>query len=85
MLYSMVCIRDSAVSAYMPPFFVAHVGQAIRGFADQVNKNEPENQLYAHSDDFELYELGSFDDSSATVSQLESPRLLSRGKDVRQV
>lgn len=79
-----VAMRDSAVNAYGTPNCVPHVGAAVRGFGDEVNRRDPEgrNQLNAHPDDFELYELGSYDDQTARFELLEEPRLVARGKDL---
>lgn len=80
-----VCaVRDSAVNAFIRPFFVPAVGAAMRGFADEVNRADSE--MCKHPDDYELYELGSFDDETGRFLNWEDgPRLISRGKDVRVV
>ena len=78
-----VCaIFDTAVQAYGQPIFVVAPGQAIRSFVDEVNKIAPDNQLNTHPEDFELYELCTFDDNTGLFSQT-APRLLTRGQDVK--
>lgn len=74
-------VKDRASDAFGVPMFMAHVGLAIRSFTDEVNREDSANQLYQHSDDFDLYELGMFDTDSGEFDCFV-PRLLTRGKDV---
>ena len=75
------CVKDRATDAFGSPMFLAAVGQAVRTFSDEINRASDDNQLYKHPDDFDLFELGTFetDDGSFDVFV---PRLLTRGKDV---
>jgi len=57
-------VKDRAADAYGRPMFVPSVGVAIRSFSDEVNRKDQENQLFNHPDDFDLYELGEFDDNT---------------------
>jgi hypothetical protein len=82
MLMTVVSILDTAAGAYGRPAFVASQGVAVRQFQDEVNRADEQNQLYKHFDDFQLYELGSFDDNTGTFSLHESPKLICRAKDV---
>jgi len=63
--------------------FVPSVGVAIRSFSDEVNRKDPENQLFNHPDDFDLYELGEFDDNTGLFALHDAPKLLSLGKQVK--
>lgn len=82
MKFHLVCLRDSAVNAFNTPYCVPHLGMAIRGFTDEVNrKGDTQNMLSSHPEDFELYQVGQFDDTDASFT-VESPRLIVRGKDV---
>lgn len=79
-----VCsVRDSAVNAFMQPFFVHAVGMAVRSFGDEVRKDG--TGLNAHPEDYALYELGVFDDSNGSVTMLPEPRQLARGVDYVEV
>jgi hypothetical protein len=83
-MIQIVCaVKDRAADAYGRPFFVATVGVAIRSFMDEVNRDAPDNQLFAHPDDFDLFELGTFDDSNGLIVMLPEPKLLMLGKQVR--
>jgi hypothetical protein len=76
-------VKDRAADAYGRPMFVPSAGVAIRSFSDEINRNNADNQLYNHPDDFDLYELGEFDDNSGLFSLHEQPKLLSLGKQVK--
>jgi hypothetical protein len=76
-------VKDRAADAYGRPMFVPSAGVAIRSFSDEINRNHAENQLYNHPDDFDLYELGEFDDNTGLFSLHEQPKLLSLGKQVK--
>lgn len=77
----MCAVHDSAVDAFNPPIFVAAVGAATRSFIDEVNR--PDSAFYMHPDDFQLYELGTFDQITGTFQATE-PVLVCRGKDVKR-
>lgn len=76
-----VCVRDRASNLFGQPFLVVARGQAIRTFTDEVNKAEPGNPLYAHPEDYDLYELGGFEDSTA-IYDTGVPEMICVGKDV---
>jgi hypothetical protein len=76
-------VKDRAADAYGRPMFVPSVGVAIRSFSDEVNRQDPDNQLNNHPDDFDLYELGEFDDNTGLFDLHEQPKLLSLGKQVK--
>lgn len=59
-------IYDVKAEIYSPPFFVNTVGLAIRMFTDLVNDGE--SRIAKYPADFTLFEIGSFDDSSGTVT-----------------
>ena len=76
-------VYDRAADAYARPMFVPSTGVAIRSFSDEINRSDVENQLFNHSDDFDLYEFGEFDDNSGKFTLHENPKLLSLGKQVK--
>jgi len=76
-------VKDRAADAYARPMFVPSVGVAIRSFSDEINRQADDNQLYHHSDDFDLYEFGEFDDNTGQFTLHELPKLLSLGKQVK--
>lgn len=64
MIYKVICTRDIKANVYSQPMFVAHIGQAIRSFGDACQKKDtdPNNILGNHPEDFELVQIGEFDD-----------------------
>jgi len=64
MNYAIVSIYDAALAAYGRPFFTATTGAAVRSFTDEVNRQAEDNQIFNHPEDYTLYNLGTFDDST---------------------
>jgi hypothetical protein len=85
MKYVICTVKDRAADAYGRPMFLAAIGQAIRSFTDEINKDYEDNQMFNHPDDFDLYDLGVFDDSNGYFTLNEEPKLLVRGKDVKLI
>lgn len=79
-----VAVKDRAMDAFSRPFFTPTVQAAVRSFSDEVNRAAPDNPMYAHPDDFDLYTLTSFDESSGLFAPESLPQLVVRGKDVKQ-
>lgn len=76
-----VCVvRDAAADVYGRPFFAVATGEAIRSFTDEVNRNAADNIMAKHPQDFELFELGHYNDEDATLD-VGVPRSLIRGSD----
>lgn len=71
MKYQMFAIFDKAVDAYAPPFYVRSKGEALRGFADQVNRPGENNGLFNHPEHFFIFHIGEYDDEECSVSMLE--------------
>lgn len=83
MILKVVAIYDNASQAYGRPVFVPALGQAVRSFNDEVNSKEA-TDLARHPEDFELYHLADFDDSTGRFVGVEVTRL-ARGQDVKEV
>jgi hypothetical protein len=79
----MCSMKDRAADAYARPMFVPSVGVAIRSFSDEINRDDKENQLFNHPDDFDLYELGVFDDSNGRFELYDEPKQIAIGKQVK--
>lgn len=77
-----VAVRDSAVDAFMRPFFVPTVGVAIRSFRDEVTRAESE--MFKHPSDYELFEIGEFDEDIGRFENLSAPRSLLRAVDCKE-
>jgi hypothetical protein len=55
----------------------------LRSFRDEVNRKDSSEDMARHPDDFELYAIGTFDDSNGIVTTIE-PRLVARAKDLKE-
>lgn len=84
-----VCsMKDLGAQTFGRPIFVPHANVAVRNFMDEVNRpgtSDQINNLYSHPDDFELYELGHFDDATGELVSHDVPVLLSQAKHIRQL
>lgn len=80
MKYAVCAVKDRAVDAYNRPLYVPTVGVAIRSFNDECNKKDSE--LHTHPEDYDLYELGQWDDQTAVYVALEQPRVIARAQDI---
>ena len=79
-----VCsIKDRAADAFGRPFYVPAVGVAIRSFQDEVNRAADDSQIFQHPDDFDLFDLGVFDDASGLFQLHDTPVLLMLGKQAK--
>lgn len=87
MNFTMVSIFDLGARVYSRPFFVQHSAQAVRSFSDEVNRPpapQAQNDLFSHPDDFELHELGTWDDGTGKFELHEPPKLLVSAKSLKQ-
>lgn len=76
----MFSVYDKKAECFSPPFFMRATGLALRGFIDMLNSGD-KTQYSAHPEDFDLYELGEWNDETGKVDQYEIPRLLGNGLD----
>jgi hypothetical protein len=68
-------IYDKKAEAYLKPFMLKTKGEALRSFMDAVN--DEKTMFFKHADDYALYELGSYDDTTGTYLQETEDRMLS--------
>lgn len=79
MKLEIVAIRDRAVNAYGQPIFVPAIGAAMRSFMDEINNDQ--SSIYKHPEDYDLYHLGTYDDSNGNITCLDQPRMVAVGKE----
>lgn len=70
MKLSVFSVYDSAVGAFLQPFFSPSVGAALRSLTDAVNDGK--HQFAMHTSDYTLFCVGSWDDASG-VFECGSP------------
>lgn len=81
--YVVVC-HDAGAEAYARPFFVQAKGLAIRHFVDEVNRQAPDNPMFVHFSSFNLFCLGTWDDSDAGFELFPTPELLMSGVNAKR-
>jgi len=79
MILKAFAIYDEKAKSYLPPFFLPEEGVAIRTFSDCVNAND--HQFAAHPQDYTLFRLGTFDDSTARIDSI-APQSVHNGLEL---
>lgn len=79
MIMKVFGVYDLKALAYLQPFFSQSTGAAIRAFEDVVNDgNSP---IAKHPGDYQLFELGTFDDTKGLLSGTVPAVLLCGGAE----
>lgn len=69
MITRVFALFDSKAECYGTPFFMSNRNMAVRAFSDLAADR---NTLVAkHSEDFTLFEVGSFDDATGVLAKQE--------------
>lgn len=63
-------VYDSKAEAYLQPFFMRSMGEALRGFQEVCN--DPQSNLCKYPGDFTLFEIGSYDEESGRLESLKA-------------
>lgn len=69
MQQSIFSIYDNKAKAFGTPFVMQNEEMAKRAFKSVVNT--PDNDYHNHPDDFILYHIGTFEDGTASISQID--------------
>lgn len=73
----MFVARDDKAEAFGEPFFAPATGIAIRSFTDEANgRGSQRSAVAAHPEDFSLFELGTYEASTGTLSVYEHKKPL---------
>lgn len=83
MIFFVSVMYDSAAGVYSRPMFDVSRGVAVRNFSDEIKRSAADNQLFAHPEDFHLYELGTYDDAVAMLVTTGPPALICRAVDFK--
>ena len=70
-------VYDSKAEIYEKPFHMQTVGQALRGFTDVIN--DKETPLGQHPEDYTLFHIGDYDNTTANFNIYESKKSLGNG------
>lgn len=84
MNFCICAVRDAAADVYGRPFFVPTKAVALRHFADEVNRIADDNAWNRHPEHFELFELGLFDDATASFVMLSKPKQVATALEVKR-
>lgn len=83
MIQIILSVKDTAAQAFGRPMFLPSSAVGVRSFRDEINRSDANNEMFKHPEDFELYELGTYDDSTGII-QCSEPRLVARAKDLKE-
>lgn len=78
MKLKMFAIHDSVAQQYAPPFVMPNQGTAVRAFVGLCT--DQDSRISANPSDFDLYELGTFDDETCIVELEPLPVLVQAGR-----
>lgn len=66
----LICsILDQTAQAFFQPMYFNNKGTAIRSFSDAVNSGSGE--ISRHPDQYTLYQIGEFDDSTGLITVVD--------------
>ncbi len=65
MILQIFSVYDEKAKAYLAPFFMPQVGQAVRIFANMAN--DQDHAFGNNPEDYTLYQLGELDDSTGAI------------------
>lgn len=80
MKFIICAIKDNAINAFQQIWNVRAEGEAMRAFADAINKEG--TPMNAHAEDYDLYTLATYDDSTGIIEP-HTPQQLTRGVSVK--
>lgn len=72
-------LYDSKALCFLQPFPANSVGAAVRGFDDLVNGEK--GPVSMHPGDYQLYEIGTFNDQDGLLKPLTPAKLHGNGLD----
>lgn len=72
MILNIYSVRDSAVEAFMQPFFAPTHASAIRSLQEAVNDSQ--HAFHKQAKYYALYHLGGFDDASGILHPPEAQK-----------
>lgn len=70
MMTKVFAIYDCKVEAFMAPFMMQAVGQAIRAVQDAAS--DPKTQFHKHPADFTLFHIANFNEATGEYENLQA-------------
>lgn len=75
-------IRDSKGELYNQPFFLNTHGEAERTFRSLAN--DPKSMVGMYPEDYDLFHIGEFDDSTGVLTPLPTPTHIAKGISMKK-
>lgn len=73
-------VYDKKTAAFMQPFFQHTRGQAMRTLTDTVKGRE--SLIGSHPEDFQLFQVGEFDDQEGKIVPLKDGRFVCNASEL---
>lgn len=80
MILKMFAIYDRQTEIHHPPLYAHSVGHILRVVGDIFK--DPTSPFHNHASDYQLYEIGTYDDATAFVKPLETIHLICSGSEL---
>lgn len=81
MVLKVYSVYDEKAQAYHTPYFFPNDGIAQRGFSDVAMDQKTE--ICRHKEDYSLYLIGEYDNTSAVLTPIIPPVLKARASDYK--
>lgn len=75
-------IRDGKGEVYNTPFFQKTHGEAERTFRELAN--DQKSMIFKYPDDYDLYFIGSYDDTTGVIQPLDTPHHITKAVMVQK-
>lgn len=76
----MFSVRDAKAEIYNAPFYKRSIGEAERDFKTALTDDKNPNAKYP--EDFDLFLIGEYDDSTGLVTPLQTPQHIAKAIDL---
>lgn len=80
MIIKAFSVYDRKTNVYGSPFFVRHVGEAVRSFMDACN--DPKVSFGRYPEDYVLFAVGAFDDESGIYEPCQPQQIVTASEMV---
>lgn len=77
-ILSVLSVYDTVANMYGSPFYAISPAVAIRQFQAELAR-DGDGPMQTHPQDFKLFDLGHFDDSSGKIQMYDQPIFLYQG------
>lgn len=73
MIFHVYSLRDLKSEVFNKPFYSRTLQEAIRDLTREVQRDAPDNLLHSHPSDFQLFDLGTYDDQNGELTPPLNP------------